>query len=227
MKIIIDAGHGPDTPGKRSPDETLREFQFNNEVANNVKHMLSQYKDVEILFSHAQTKDVSLSDRCTFANNNKADLFVSIHANAYGTDWNNAQGIETYTYISKPDKALELAAYVQTALIRATGRPNRGIKQADFAVLRETNMTAILVECGFMTNKEECNLLKSADYRALVATGIVKGIVDCYGLKKSTPITGSSGLFKVQVGAFANRTNAENMVSDLKRMGYKDVIIVQ
>lgn len=228
MKIIIDAGHGPDTPGKRTPDGKMKEFEFNSAVANDVKHLFEQYQDVDIMFSHAMTRDVPLGERCNFANQEKADLFVSIHANAYGTDWNNTQGIEVYTYITKPAEALAVAAHVQAGLLRATGRPNRGVKQADFAVLRETHMTAILCECGFMTNKEEANLLQSADYRALCATGIVSGIVSQYQLKKKTapaPAPASNGLYKVQVGAYANRTNAENMQKSLKEKGFPSQII--
>src|SRR5690606_23136602 len=95
-----------------------------------------------------------------------------------------AQGIETYVYTSWPKAAVALANAVQRNLIRVTGRPDRGVKAADFHVLRETKMTAILVECGFMTNREECELLKSDSYRRKCATAIVQGIVETYGVKK-------------------------------------------
>src|SRR5690606_23064088 len=99
MKIVIDAGHGPDTPGKRSPDGSLREYQFNSAVARYVADKLfGGYEGIEILMTHDDSRDVPLKERTDRANAWKADLFVSIHANAAGdgTSWNSAQGIETF-----------------------------------------------------------------------------------------------------------------------------------
>jgi len=185
MKIVIDAGHGPDTPGKRSPDGSLREDQFNSVVARYVAdELLRGYEDVEILMTHADDRDVPLKERTDRANAWKADLFVSIHANAAGEGWSSAQGIETYVYTPRPPSAVKLAEVVQRNLVQATGRPNRGVKAANFHVLRETKMTAILAECGFMTNREECALLKTDEYRQKCASAIVSAIVEVYGLKE-------------------------------------------
>jgi len=186
MKIVLDAGHGPNTPGKRSPDGSLREYQFNSAVARHVADMLfSRYEGIEFMFTHADDRDVPLKERTDRANAWKADLFVSIHANAAGdgVNWNSAQGIETFVYETRPPAAVALANAVQRQLIRATGRPDRGVKSANFHVLRETRMTAILVECGFMTNRDECELLKSDAYRRKCAEAIVAGIVETYGLR--------------------------------------------
>src|SRR5690606_26580965 len=104
---------------------------------------------------------VLLKERTDKANAWKADLFVSIHANAAGDGgWNSAQGIETFVYKTRPPAAVDLANAVQRNLVHMTGRPDRGVKSKDLHVLRETRMTAILVECGFMTNREEVELLK-------------------------------------------------------------------
>jgi len=189
MKIVIDAGHGQETPGKRSPDGSLREYQFNSAVARYVAdELLHGYEDVEILFTHDDSRDVPLKERTDRANAWGADVFVSIHANAYGDGgWNNAKGIETYVYTTRPAAALKLAEAVHRNLIRATGRPDRGVKTANFHVLRETKMPAILVECGFMTNREECELLKSDAYRRKCAEAIVAGIVEVYGLRPKQP----------------------------------------
>ncbi|OUM86641.1 MAG: hypothetical protein BAA01_11570 [Bacillus thermozeamaize] len=190
MRIAIDAGHGPDTPGKRSPDGSLREYQFNSAVARYVAdELLHGYEDVEILFTHDDSRDVPLKERTDKANAWGADLFVSIHANAAGIGgWSDAQGIETYVYKTLPQKAVAVAAAVQNHLVKTTGRRDRGVKTADFHVLRETRMPAILVECGFMTNREECELLKSDAYRRKCAEAIVAGIVEVYGLKPKQPV---------------------------------------
>ena len=190
MKIAIDAGHGPKTPGKRSPDGSLREYQFNSVVARYVADtLLNGYEGVEILMTHDDIRDVPLKERTDRANAWKADLFLSIHANAAGDGgWNSSQGIETFVYETRPPASVALANAVQRQLIKATGRPDRGVKAANFHVLRETKMTAILVECGFMTNREECELLKSDAYRRKCAEAIVAGIVEVYGLKPKQPV---------------------------------------
>lgn len=175
MKIMIDAGHGPDTPGKRSPDGRLREFYFNSAVADEVKKRLI-LDGHTVFFSHQIDKDVPLHERIALANRLKADLFVSIHANAHGHTFTTANGLETFIYNRPQAATRQLAASVQRSLVLVTGRKDRGVKQGDFAVLRDTHMPAILVECGFMTHKHEVELLKSAIYRKRCALGICFGI---------------------------------------------------
>ncbi len=186
FKVAIDAGHGPETPGKRTPDGSMREYHFNSAVARYVAdELLHGYEDVEILLTHDDSRDVPLQERTDRANAWGADVFISIHANAYGAGgWNDAKGIETFVYKTRPASALKLAEAVHRNLILATGRRDRGVKPADFHVLRETRMTAILVECGFMTNQEEAALLKTDTYRRKCAAAIVAGIVEVYGLRK-------------------------------------------
>jgi N-acetylmuramoyl-L-alanine amidase len=171
MKIMIDAGHGPETAGKRSPDGLLREFSFNSAVANLVKQYLVE-EGVTIFFAHDERKDVSLSERTNYANRMNVDAFISIHANAYGAGWNHANGIETYVYPSASKESRVLASLVQASLITACNRTDRGVKMANFAVLRETRMPAILIECGFMTNREETALLLKKAYRKQCAKAI-------------------------------------------------------
>ena len=177
MTIILDAGHGPHTPGKRSPDSVLREFHFNQKVAQFAKEFLVA-RGRRVLFSHDETTDVPLTKRVLFANEVNAELFVSIHANAFGTQWNDAQGIETYIYPSAPLKTKSLGILIHESLLQATNRKNRGLKTADFAVLRETKMPAVLVECGFMTNREEANLLLQKEYQMQCAHAIAFGIMN-------------------------------------------------
>ncbi|MBJ6363330.1 N-acetylmuramoyl-L-alanine amidase [Paenibacillus sp. GCM10012307] len=196
MKIAIDAGHGPETAGKRTPDGSLREFQFNRAVAAYVRSGLENYEAVEILFVHAEdgSRDVPLKERTDRANAWGASAYISIHANANGSDWNQAEGIETFVHTRPSPEALKLAEAVQRQLIRQTARRDRGVKTADFHVLRETKMPSILVECGFMTNREEAELLKSDGYRRQCASAIIAGTVGVYGLKpKPGGGTGVSG----------------------------------
>ncbi|AYC30122.1 N-acetylmuramoyl-L-alanine amidase family protein [Paenisporosarcina cavernae] len=179
LKIALDAGHGAQTPGKRTPDGRMREFQFNEAVAVELKKRWMK-KGWLVVFTHDKTKDVSLHERVELANRMKVDLFVSIHANAFGSGWNDANGIETFTCTHAQPTSRAIAQAIQLSLSKRTGRKNRGVKEADFTVLKRTFMPAVLVECGFMTNKEEAALLQSTAYRQLCAEAIGIGVEEYF-----------------------------------------------
>lgn len=223
MKIVIDAGHGYGTPGKRTVDG-MKEYVFNRAVANEMKRLLLHYIEITVLFTHSDQRDVPLHERTSKANREKADLFISIHANAHGNgkEWTSAEGIETYVYTTKPQASYQLANTVQDELIKNTSRKNRGVKTANFHVLKATKMTAILCECGFMTNKAEAALLQASHYRLTCAKAIVKGIEKYYKLTKTTSPT---RLYKVQVGAFTNKENAAALAKELQTKGYESIIV--
>lgn len=183
MKIAIDAGHGPNTPGKRSPDGSLREFQFNSAVAKYLISLLHEYEGIETFSVFADDVDVPLFMRTNIANDRKADLYLSIHANASGDTWSDAEGIETYIYATG-GIAEEVAKTIHPILVARTKRKDRGVRVANFHVLRETKMPAFLFECDFMTNKQEVKLLKSDEYRMNVAEAIAEGVGAYYHLKK-------------------------------------------
>jgi N-acetylmuramoyl-L-alanine amidase len=228
MKIMLDAGHGYNTPGKRSPDG-MREYDFNREVASEAKVLLEKYKGIIVYYAHSDERDVPLKERTDKANRFGVDCYVSIHANAYGTTWNNVRGIESFIYTTKPEEAFDLAEKVQKKLISVTGLPNRGVKTADFHVLRETKMTAILIECGFMTNREDCKLLRSAEYRKTCAEAIVQGIKEKYSLQlahSSAADKTNERLYRVQIGAFSQKKNADALAEKLRKEGY-DAIVVE
>ncbi|MEI4770436.1 N-acetylmuramoyl-L-alanine amidase [Psychrobacillus sp. FJAT-51614] len=176
MKIMLDAGHGPDTIGKRTPDGKMKEFEFNAAVVGFLKKELEDCGLI-VLVSHLGNLDVALHERTTLANKLGVDVFISIHANAFGTTWNNTSGIETFTYTRPSEQSKLLAKYIQDSLCSLSKGKNRGVKQADFAVLRDTKMPAVLVECGFMTNKIEATLLQSRLYRILCAKAIAFAIL--------------------------------------------------
>jgi N-acetylmuramoyl-L-alanine amidase len=234
---MLDAGHGYNTPGKRSPDG-MREYEFNRAVANYAKQLLENYKNVTVYFSHSDQRDISLKARTDKANSLNVDIFVSIHANAFGGgDWNNVSGIETYVYPTRPPGAFQLAQKIQRNLVISTGLENRGVKTADFHVLRETEMDAVLVECGFMTNRNDIKLLRSETYRRTVAEGIVKALAQQFSLQtksnaapKPAPAPPSSnsvaqakkdGQYKVQAGAFDNEQNAKELADRLRKAGFE------
>ncbi|WP_050179924.1 N-acetylmuramoyl-L-alanine amidase family protein [Domibacillus robiginosus] len=172
MKIAIDAGHGPETPGKRSPNG-MKEFEFNSETALFLREELPA---ADVFFVHHHAYDRPLAERVRHANRAKADLYVSIHANAFGTGWTSPHGIETYIHTSRPARAMAVANAVQQKLTAATSLYDRGVKTADFYVLRQTAMSAVLIEAGFMTNKVEASLLQTRAYRKTCAQAIAAAL---------------------------------------------------
>lgn len=209
MKIVIDAGHGYNTAGKRCPDGSMREWEFNNVVAKYVADELARYVGVTTKFTHDTTgkTDVPLITRTKEANAWPADILVSIHANAAGNVWSNANGIETFVYSLGSVNSVKLAKAVQTQLIAKTGRRDRGVKSGNLHMVRETKMPAILVECGFMDNREESALLKTDAYRRKCAEAIVEGIASVYGLKRK------------EEAATTNKDVKVNVVVDGKKVG--------
>ena len=224
LTVMIDAGHGPNTPGKRSPDG-MREFQFNSRVADVMKAELEKYEGVTVYFAHDSKRDVPLKERTDKANKLCVDLFFSIHANANTGKMGDWGGIDSFVYKSNPKEARKLAEVVQRNLIAATKLRNRGVKTADFHVLRETSMTAILVEHGFMDSKTDLPYLKSDSYRKLCAATNVKSIAEMYGLKRK-PAVKSDTFYRVVTGSFGDRDNAEKRMAELKKAGFDSFIDV-
>jgi N-acetylmuramoyl-L-alanine amidase len=233
IRIVLDAGHGPNTKGKRTPDDSMREYYFNSVVADYCRQLLAEYENVETLFTHENGRDVPLEERTDEANAWKADVFVSIHANAItDTDgvpdgWDDrVHGIETFHHPYSSETSKQLGERVQAELLAETGRKSRGVKTANFHVLRETDMPAILAECGFMTNREEAELLKSDAYRRKCANAIVTGLAKQYGLKRKVVESQPKDnvLYRVQVGAFSVKENAERLADGLRKYGYSPII---
>lgn len=182
MLVCIDAGHAKNTAGKRSIDSTLREYEFNRAVAKLIRGQLERH-GVSVIYScDLETpEDISLTARSTTANKAKADIFVSIHANAYGADWNSANGWEIF-YAAGSTKGHKLAQVIHAESIPFLGLRDRGIKTANFAVLTQTSMPAVLIEHGFYTNKDECAKLKDLEFRTKCAVADAKGILAYLGI---------------------------------------------
>ena len=178
-KVCLDYGHGASTAGKRSPDGTLLEYEFNRDVGRRIKAILERH-NVEVIESVSDDTDLALSSRCTVANFHECDYFVSIHANAHKEEWTDASGWEIYV-IAKGGQAEELAKRIHK-YSKELGLKDRGIKVANFQVLRDTEMPAVLIEHGFYTNKEECEKLKSDSFRQKCAECDAKGILEQLGM---------------------------------------------
>lgn len=186
VKIVIDAGHGFNTPGKRSPDDE-REWSFNNIVAQYAIAKLQTYRDVEILRVDDPTgkTDVPLTTRTDQANKWQADVYASIHHNALNGKWGNHSGVETYT-MDNPTanpKSVEIAGAIHPRVVMAMGISNRGMKRANFHVLRESAMPAFLSEGGFMDSTVDITKLRDNNYLKAQGEAIAEGLAVYFKLQ--------------------------------------------
>lgn len=172
MKIVIDPGHGGVHPGAVARDGSGRmEKDGVLDIAFRVKQLLVGY---DVHMTRTEDKHVSLIERANIANRMKADLFVSIHMNSVsGT--NVPTGIEVYAW----DKDSPYAHAILDNMLKymkPTPR-NRGVREGrKYATIKRTNMPSLVIECGFIANNEEVNLLWDNTYRQLIAKGIAEGI---------------------------------------------------
>lgn len=173
ITIVIDPGHGGSDPG--AVWDGTEEKDINLAVALKVRDLLAQEEDLRILMTREEDAAVGLSDRAEFANREETTLFVSIHSNALEND-HDYEGI--LTFHSKNDrKGKKLAEAVQTAVTAQTCGIDRGIRDADFVVLRESDAPACLLEMGFMTTPAELERLLDPDYQDCIAAGVAEGIL--------------------------------------------------
>lgn len=222
MEIIgIDNGHGYDTAGKRTPDETMREWEFNYATAKYLKEELENNGFKTLMLSDTKV-DTKLADRVKKANDAKCALVVSIHANAYQNKWGTHGGIETFAY-KRGVLGDKIANAVQAKLASNTGLRNRGVKYDNLYMTREPKMPSILVECGFMDNREEANLLKSDSYRRLCAKSIAQGLCNYYNIQYKEE--SKEQLYAVCVAA-CTHPNAVKLKNELISKGYKDTYLI-
>ena len=176
MMLCIDAGHGGTDSG--CANGQYLEKNFTLQFAQLLKNTLNQLApNLDVILTRNSDVYVSLENRCQIANSNNATAFVSIHINAGST---TATGVETLVY-SKTGDTGHLANKVHNAVISSTGLHDRGVKiRQDLYVLKNTNMPAILVECGFIV--ADLNFLVN-NYMKIV-NGLATGIIDAFGLVK-------------------------------------------
>ena len=184
IKIYIDQGHNPQNPNAGAEGNGLREQDIVFDVGIELAELLRQNGNYEVRLSRptadtviGTTNTTSLRQRVADANAWGADYFISIHTNA--SDNPSATGVEAFSY-SRPSRAFSLGEDIVEELSEATGLRDRGMKvRPGLYVLRRTNMPAVLVEIGFISNPSDAALMDSDP--ALFARGIYNGIVEFIG----------------------------------------------
>lgn len=197
VKVLIDNGHGENTPGKCSPDKRLREYAYAREIARRVEKCLrcKGYNAQRIV---EEETDVPLSERCKRVNDickqvgTKNVLLVSIHNNAAGGDgkWHEARGFSAHVGLNASSKSKMLAQYLWNEAIQQGLKGNRSVPSAPYiaqnlAICRDTACPAVLTENLFQDNKEDVELLLSEEGKEKVTATHVNAIVnfikDYYG----------------------------------------------
>lgn len=255
--LMIDPGHGGNDSGATSG--SYKEKDFTLHIALSVRdYLLSKYQ-VNIVMTRTTDITVSLRERTDFANEKKADYFCAIHINAGG-----GEGYESYIYSgSVPTQSIQNQAVIHNTVIDTIGKKysvvDRGKKRANFAVLRETIMPAVLFENLFIDNPKDLDLLRNPLFIADLVQGLGEGLAHALDLpviilyrviagsfkdKQSAldrqkllsskgiesiivdNVVSNEKMFRVQVGAYHDRLNAEKLLEELKKIGIPDASII-
>ena len=187
MKIGLDAGHGLKTAGKRTPDG-IHEWELNDKVRDKVVEFLKGY-NVEFVFTDNDEGDTdeSLAYRVKKYIDANVDVFVSIHHNAYKGTWGDATGVEVYTDLNPTSKDIELANAIYKNLPNYTGLKGRGVKRENWYVINQNKIPAVLVEGGFMDNRNDYNIITSEKGQEAYARAVAEGLIEFLGLTKTSP----------------------------------------
>lgn len=195
MKIAIDAGHGYNTAGKRTPDG-IREWTLNNAVANYLAEYLKGYATTFRTDDTTGKTDVKLSTRRNNAVNKGANLLISIHHNAYNGKWNSATGVEVFRHTLYSHKqAKDLTSKLAEAISKGTGLKNRGSKTALFTVIATSKIPCVLCEGGFMDSNNDSKYIRTEEGQKAYAKAIANTIISYYGLKKAETKKAYTGTF--------------------------------
>jgi N-acetylmuramoyl-L-alanine amidase len=169
--VVIDAGHGGFDRGG-IPSNIIPEKGVALDVARRLRGYLAR-AGFRTVMTRSTDTFVTLDRRVNIANSQRRAIFVSIHFNAARRS--GANGIETF-YGSA--RAKRLARLIQRNAMRTTSGENRGIRRAKFYVLRQSRMPAVLIECGFLTNRGDARRASSGEYRDRLARQIARAIVE-------------------------------------------------
>ncbi len=185
IKIGLDAGHGHKTAGKQTPDG-IKEWTLNNKVSNKIAEILSDYQ-CEVIYTDNNDGNVDepLSERLSKYLSAKVDAFVSIHHNAYKSDWSTTTGVEIYVDRNATEDDRKLAECIYYRLVEYTGLRGRGIKEANFQIIKQNTVPAVLVEGGFMDGTEDYKIITSEEGQTGYAKAVAEGIIEFLGLSKN------------------------------------------
>lgn len=170
--IFVDAGHGGRDPG--AVGNGIQEKDVTLPISLKLGQAL-QGMGYTVYYTRTNDVEIDLEPRVAAAERINADAFVSVHANSLAPGNSGISGVETY-HSRNSSVGRELASYVHSQIISATGARDRSVRGAGFYVIARTSMPAILVETGYVTNPTEARNLDSPDYQKRMADAIARGI---------------------------------------------------
>lgn len=215
-KVFIGVGHGGSDPGAVA--NGFKEKDLNLQIALACKNYLAQY-GVEVKMSRTKDENDSLSEEIKECNKFSPDLAVDIHNNAGGGD--GAEVFHHYGGGTGKILAINILDEIQKA-----GQNSRGAKirknaagRDYYGFIREITAPAVIVECAFVDNATDLEILSTEGKRKSMGQAIAKGILNTLGIK----IQGER-IYRVQVGAYSEKSNAEAMLEKLKASGFTGYI---
>ncbi len=172
--VIIDPGHGGHDRGG-GPGQRIPEKPYALDIAKRLSAAL-RARGFNTVMTRSGDYFIGLGQRCAIGNSKSDAIFVSIHLNSAPRE--GANGIETYYYSGK---SASLASAIHSAVVRAAGTENRGVRRRGFYVIRNTTrVPAVLCECGFLTNRSEASRLLTSTHRQRIADAIANAIAAKY-----------------------------------------------
>ena len=231
MILCFDYGHGGSDGGA-----DYKGRKESNDVLSLGRLVAVEIRRHGVTVDETRTSDatVSLVARSNFENKKNYDYFISFHRNAFEPE--KAKGVEVFTYLNGSAKAKSLANKVQANLL-TLGFVNRGVKEANFHVLRETKAPSILMELGFIDNTDDNNRFDSK--RNEIIKAITKAILSQLGLSYKEKVVvkpivvapvvkPAEGVFyRVVTGSYNDRQNAEDRIAELKKAGFESFIAIK
>ncbi|WLR54733.1 N-acetylmuramoyl-L-alanine amidase [Mesobacillus subterraneus] len=222
MKLYLDPGHGGSDPGAQG--NGLQEKNLNLDIALNIRSILeNNYENIDVRMSRTSDVTKSLAQRTDEANAWGADFYLSIHTNSFN---GSVRGYEDYIYngLSNSSATARYRDIIHTEVMKLNQLNNRGKKKANFHVLRESRMDAMLSENGFIDNAQDAALMKQESWRRDVARGHANGIAQAFNLTAKETANRGDANYKIIAGSFKQRENAEQRVAELTAKGIESFI---
>lgn len=179
--VFIDVGCGGYETGYVTSSK-LKEKDLNLKIAKKVAKKLAKEDDINVILSRQEDVYMSPSERKSLAESENAEVFVSIHMAAENSG--DATGVETIYHKDSSNGSYDLASIMQTSVSAYIDTDDRGISGYDMSVLKDANMPAVYIQCGFLSNKKEEKNLKDTEYQDQLAEGIAQGILAYIDAKK-------------------------------------------
>ncbi len=232
--LILDAGHAKNTAGKNNAKENFYEWEFNNDMQYKIKARCEEL-GIKVFLTNpnpSTVSDISLTTRAALANdywlrNSKPkSIFISIHANAYSSA--SARGTETYHAHNASSTSKNFAKVLNNEIVKTmkeldVNAKDRGVKSENFTVIYKASMPSVLVEYAFYSNLDDLKILKNNRSELVEAT--VKAVCQYFGVEYKKEVVNNK-LYKVCVGAYKDKDNADKILDEAIKKGFKNSYII-